>query len=371
MAGIYLHIPFCKQRCCYCDFFSSTGNEKKSLYVEVLCHEIEERKNYLEEKRLNTIYFGGGTPSLLSAEEFMQIFSTINDCFEIADDAEITLEANPDDLTETYLSQLRPLPFNRVSIGIQSFKDDDLKRLNRRHSSEQAITAVKRCRENGFENISIDLMYGLPGQTEADWRYNIDTAVALNPEHISAYSLTYEEGTKLFKQLKSGSIKATDDETGLLFYQTLIDKLEEAGYIHYEISNFAKQGFISRHNSSYWKNIPYIGVGAAAHSYNGTSRQWNIASIEGYFSGNRLDEVEQLDTDTRYNDYIITRLRTIWGADMEEIEKTFGLSYRDYFRKKTATYIANNLLAQDGTTFRLTRKGLFVSDSIVVEFLKV
>ena len=368
MAGLYLHIPFCSRRCFYCDFFSSTDNEKRGLYIATLCREIEERKDYLADNRLSTIYFGGGTPSLLSAAEFEAVFAVVERCFAVDADAEITLEANPDDLSKEYLSQLRQLPFNRISLGIQSFKDDDLKNLNRRHSACQAKSAVRHCREAGFDNISIDLMYGLPNQSVNDWVRNIEEAIALNPEHISAYSLTYEEGTELHRRLKSGSVKAVDDKTSRLFYDLLADRLEVAGYLHYEISNFAKPGFVSRHNSSYWKGIGYLGVGAAAHSYNGESRQWNVASLNGYLSGCRVEEVEVLDVNTQYNDYLITHLRTAWGVDVDEITALFGDARCNSFRKTAEGYLANGLLVQSGTNYRLTRDGFFVSDGIIVDF---
>ena len=368
MAGLYLHIPFCSRRCFYCDFFSSTDNEKRGLYIAALCCEIDERKGYLADNCLSTIYFGGGTPSLLSAAEFEAVFATIARCFAVDADAEITLEANPDDLSEEYLSQLRQLPFNRISLGIQSFNDDDLKRLNRRHSACQAKSAMRRCREAGFDNISIDLMYGLPGQSVDDWERNIEEAIALNPEHISAYSLTYEEGTELHRRLKSGRVKAADDETSRLFYDLLADRLEAEGYLHYEISNFAKPGFVSRHNSSYWKGIGYLGVGAAAHSYSGESRQWNVASLAGYLSGHCVEEVEMLDTDARYNDYLITRLRTAWGVDADEIAALFGSTRRDSFCKTAESYLATGLLVQSGVNYRLTRDGFFISDGIIADF---
>ena len=371
MAGLYLHIPFCSRRCFYCDFFSSTDNEKRGQYIASLCREIEERKCYLTDSRLNTIYFGGGTPSLLPVAEFETVFATIARHFTVDADAEITLEANPDDLNEEYISKLRQLPFNRISLGVQSFKDDDLKALNRRHSTAQTKSAVWHCREAGFDNISIDLMYGLPAQSAGDWARNIEEAITLDPEHISAYSLTYEEGTELHRRLKSGRVKAASDETSRLFYELLANRLEEAGYAHYEISNFAKPGFVSRHNSSYWKGVSYIGVGAAAHSYNGESRQWNVASLAGYLSGCRVEEVEELDTSTRYNDYLITRLRTAWGVDVDEMSVLFGDACRNSFRKTAESYLANGLLVQSGANYRLTRDGFFVSDGIIADFFSL
>ena len=371
MFGLYLHIPFCNCRCYYCDFFSTTEWERIEPYIEALCDEIKERKDYLPTPVLSTIYFGGGTPSLLSPDWIDRIFATINDCFEIEREAEITLEANPDDLTPDYVDRLAQLPFNRISVGIQSFKEKDLQTLNRRHTSAQAVEAVKVCREHGFSNINIDLMYGLPQQSLDDWARNLDHTLELKPEHISAYLLTYEEGTVLYKRLQKREIEGIEEELSLQMYEMLVSRLTKAEYIRYEISNFAKEGRLSRHNSSYWKGTPYLGVGASAHSYNGFSRQWNVSSLADYMRESRVGEIEPLDTRTQYNDYILTRLRTMWGIDTEEIREKFGEVYTNFCLENASLSIKNELLLVNGNIIKLSHKGLFVSDGVIMRLLKM
>ena len=328
MAGIYIHIPFCKTRCIYCDFYSTTRSELKSQYIRALCRELTERKEYLKGEAVETIYFGGGTPSQLSENDFKEVFKTIEQVYGTRKATEITLEANPDDLTEEYTQMLRTLPFNRISMGIQTFDDATLRLLNRRHNAAQAIEAVQRCRQAGFQNISIDLIYGLPRETDQRWAQDLQQAVSLNVEHISAYHLIYEEDTPLYKMLQQHSVSQVDEDSSLNFFSTLIDTLSAAGYEHYEISNFCKPGMYSRHNTSYWQGVPYLGCGPSAHSFDRDSREWNVASLNQYLSsveqGQRQHETEQLDTQTRYNEYIITGLRTIWGISTEELKSKFG-----------------------------------------------
>ena len=317
MAGIYLHIPFCKRRCIYCDFFSTTENDKKSTYVQALSKELELRKDYLDGEIIDTIYFGGGTPSQLEEKDFIQLFETIYRIYTVNPEAEITLEANPDDLTPEYIAMLRTLPFNRLSMGIQTFKEDTLRLLHRRHTAAQAQQAYQHCREAGFQNISIDLMYGLPGETLEDWQKDLQTALQMRPEHISAYHLIYEEGTPLWNLKEAHQVEETDEDLSVSLFKELIHTLKSNGYEHYEISNFCRPGFHSRHNSSYWTGKKYLGCGPSAHSYDGTSRQWNVASlslyIQGIQEGTPYQEKEELDLYTRYNDFIITRLRTVYG----------------------------------------------------------
>ena len=272
MAGIYIHIPFCKRRCIYCDFFSTTQSEKKPAYVHALCQELDMRKDYLEDEDIETIYLGGGTPSQLTQEELKEIFSTIYHIYKVKDDAEITLEANPDDLTPEYVAMLRQLPINRISMGIQTFQEETLKLLHRRHTAQQAIEAFERCREAGFQNISIDLMYGLPGETLETWKEDLQQAIDLRPEHISAYHLIYEEDTALWKLREQHQVEEADEDLSVSLFSTLIDKLTEAGYQHYEISNFCLPGLHSRHNSSYWTGKKYLGCGPSAHSFNEIGR---------------------------------------------------------------------------------------------------
>jgi len=273
MAGIYIHIPFCKQRCTYCDFYTEVAPQFIPVLIDSIIRELNIRKDYLGNSQVSTIYFGGGTPSILSNEQFLLIFDAIYKLFTVAENAEITFEANPDDLTPEFLASLHELPFNRISIGIQSFDDKDLKRINRRHTSKQAVEAVKNAQKAGFGNISIDLIYGLPFQTLEAWGNQLDMALSLQIQHISAYGLTYEEGTVLWKQRENGKIEVVDDLVMNEMYLLLLDKIKIKGFEAYEISNFALPGYQSRHNSAYWKQEPYLGIGPSAHSYDVVSRQ--------------------------------------------------------------------------------------------------
>jgi len=367
MAGIYIHIPFCKQRCSYCDFFSSTEINQKEKYVELLCDELKERSDYLHEP-IDSIYFGGGTPSLLSYNDFKKIFYTLYLIYGESNNREITLEANPDDLTPEYLNSIKHLPFNRFSLGIQSFNDHELKLLNRRHDAQSAIRAVELLQKSGYGNISIDLMYGLPGQTVEIWKSTLLQAIDLHVQHISAYHLSYEEGTLLYKQLMNGSIIPVDEKMSNRLFDTLIDTLVEE-FEHYEISNFARPGFKSHHNSSYWNGAHYLGVGASAHSYNGHSRQWNSKSLTPDYRSLGF-EFEIIDEKTKYNDFIITRLRTMKGVDLNELTSIFGESLRTYCIQQAQKYISNGLLYYGGNFLRLTRKGIFISDGIIRDLMK-
>ena len=372
MAGIYIHIPFCKTRCIYCDFYSTTRSELKSQYIRALCRE---RKEYLKGEAVETIYFGGGTPSQLSEEDFKEVFKTIEQVYGMREATEITLEANPDDLTEEYIGMLHTLPFNRISMGIQTFDDATLQLLNRRHNATQAIEAVKHCRQAGFQNISIDLIYGLPGETEQRWAQDLQQAVSLDVEHISAYHLIYEEGTPLYKMLQQHSVSQVDEDSSLNFFSTLIDTLSAAGYEHYEISNFCKPEMYSRHNTSYWQGIPYLGCGPSAHSFDGDSREWNVASLNQYLSsieqGQRQHETEQLNTQTRYNEYIITGLRTMWGISTEELKKKFGDRLWKYCLEQASSYLENGKLELHNDRLKLTREGIFISDGIMSDLLEI
>lgn len=373
MAGIYIHVPFCKTRCIYCDFFTQTSLTPKSGYVSAICKEMGLRREYIGNEPVETIYFGGGTPSLLSIEDFRHIFDTLYNTFEIKEDAEITLEANPDDLNDEYIAALISLPFNRISIGIQSFDDDELKFLKRRHSAHKAKEAVKEAQRAGFDNISIDLMYGLPGQTIGTWEKNIEEAIALDIQHISSYHLIYEEGTKLYRLFKQGDVKAVDEEISVEMFSVMIDRLNEAGFIHYEISNFAKKGFYSKHNSSYWTGKKYLGLGTAAHSFDGNNRAWNVASIPKYIhaveKGMPEVEIEYLDEKARYNDFILTGMRTMWGIDLTELEKRFGKNMKDYCMKNTQRYIDQEFVIFSDDVLKLTREGIFISDGIMSDLM--
>ncbi|MDR2056732.1 MAG: radical SAM family heme chaperone HemW [Dysgonamonadaceae bacterium] len=366
MSGIYFHIPFCRSRCIYCDFFSSTSLKEKELYVDVMCKELMDRKGYLPGQSIQTIYFGGGTPSQLSAQNFEKIFQTIDTCYpEISENKknlEITLEANPDDLSSEYLNLIKHLPFNRISLGIQSFNDKELRFLRRRHDSESAIRAIKQLQENGFSNISIDLIYGLPGQTLEIWEDNLAKALMLDIQHISAYHLIYEENTPLFQLLKQGLVEPVQEELSVQLFELLIQKLNEAGFEHYEIANFSKQGYRSKHNSSYWDGTHYLGIGASAHSYNGFSRQWNKKT-----EGPNYREVtkEILTSQMAYNDFIITRLRRVEGIELPELAMLFGEKMKGYCLEQAQKYIKDCLLEIKTNRLKLTKKGLFVSDGIM------
>lgn len=375
MAGIYIHIPFCATRCVYCDFFSGTDMRGKESFVEAACQELAMRKDYLKGEKVRTVYFGGGTPSQLAAADFARLFDTIGRNYDVSECEEITLEANPDDMTADYLASLRSLPFNRVSMGVQSFDAADLHFLNRRHTREQAIQAVSLCRENGIENISIDLIYGLPGQTVAGWTHNLDEAIALDVPHISAYHLIYEEGTRLMKLKTAGQVNPVSEELSEAFFSLLIDKLTAAGYEHYEISNFARPGLYSKHNRAYWNETRYLGIGPSAHSYDGESRQWNIASMKRYEDGIRNGapdiEKERLDESTRYNEYIITGLRTKWGVNLTKIAHLFGEEKKAFCQQQAAKYRNQGLIIQQDDTLTLARRGIFLSDTIMSDLLWV
>ena len=375
MAGIYIHIPFCKRRCIYCDFFSTTQSEKKSAYVQALCQELDMRKDYLEGEDIETIYLGGGTPSQLTQKELEEIFSSLYNIYKVKEDAEITLEANPDDLTPEYIHMLRTLPINRISMGIQTFQEETLKLLHRRHTAQQAIEAVKHCREAGFQNISIDLMYGLPGETLETWKEDLQQAIALHPEHISAYHLIYEEGTALWKLREQNQVEEADEDLSVTLFKTLIEELTHAGYEHYEISNFCLPGLHSRHNSSYWIGKKYLGCGPSAHSFNGTSRQWNVASLDKYIQSiqqGELDyEIEELDIYTRYNDFVITTIRTHWGMSLSHLRSTYGENLYQYCLRMAKPHLEQGVLEMKEDTLKLTKEGIFISDGIMSDLLWV
>lgn len=374
MTGVYVHIPFCKTRCVYCDFYKETDESKIKAFAEALCAEAVRRKNEVTEP-VKTIYFGGGTPSRLDKQAFGEIFETLFSLFQIEEDAEITLEANPDDLSEEYAYLLRELPFNRISIGIQSFDDGELKFLSRRHSAQQAIQAVKLCRQAGFENISIDLMYGLPGQTTGMWEKNLRQACELDVRHISAYHLIYEKQTRLYALLQKGSVCPVTDEASTEMFSMLIDTLAQNGFEHYEISNFAKDKKYSIHNTSYWKNEKYIGLGPSAHSYDGENRSWNIASLEKYITairfGKLLQETEKLTFAQKYNEFILTGLRTMWGVDLNLLKEKFGQELFDYCLQNAQKFIRKDLLVSKDNSLILTREGIFISDGIMSELMRV
>lgn len=375
MAGLYIHVPFCEKRCLYCDFYSNTDMAFKQPYLKALMQEMELRKHYLKGEAIHTLYFGGGTPSQLQAEDFDRIFNALYKQFDLSECREITLEGNPDDLTADYIASLRSFPFNRISMGIQSFREEDLRFLNRRHSRTQAIQAVADCQEAGFSNISIDLIYGLPGQTLEQWKDNLREALRLEVPHLSAYHLIYEEGTALYRLLEAGKVKAIPEELSVTLFTTLIETLTEAGYQHYEISNFARPGRYSQHNSSYWNGTAYLGLGPSAHSYNGENREWNVSSLPIYIKGMQQGipnlEKEELSPATRYNDYVITRLRTQWGISLQELKERFGERMLCYCLEQAKPHLQQGWLEERDDKLRLTRQGIFISDGIMSDLLWV
>lgn len=375
MAGIYIHIPFCRKRCHYCDFFKSTDFSQKSRLLAGLKKELESRAYEMASDEIDTIYLGGGTPSVLLIDELNDLLATINQNYTVSGDAEITMEANPDDLSQAILSAIREVGFNRLSMGVQSFAESDLKLMNRRHGVMQAVQSVKWAKRAGFSNISIDLIYGLPNQTMEEWERNVRIAVELDVQHVSAYNLTYHEGTVFYDQLKKGILKELPDELSLQQFELLIKILGEAGFEHYEISNFSKPGFYSKHNSSYWKSKKYLGIGPSAHSFDLNSRRWNVSSIGKYLQGlennESYSEAEILTEQDNYNDYIITGLRTVWGVSEEFVRAEFSARYLIHFQKIKDKYMQSGHLIFSPEKIRLNREGLFISDQIMADFMVV
>lgn len=376
MASLYIHIPFCESRCAYCAFYSSTYRGNKADYLSALCRELELRRNYLSGAPIRTLYFGGGTPSLLSVEEFSLQMESLRRYYDLSSLEEFTVEVNPDDVTHDFVAGIAALGVNRISMGVQSFHDEDLRLMGRRHSVAQVYSAVEAIRGADIENVSIDLIYGLPGQTMEAWQENLSKAVALDVQHLSAYSLTYEEGSKLSRLAKRGEVHPVGEEDCADMFALLRAELAQAGFYQYEISNFAKPGMESKHNSSYWDGTPYLGVGASAHSYDGTSRQWNIANTRLYIAklqqgADDYYEVEQLDLETRYNDFVLTSLRTRKGMDLALLEEGYTRRLYDYCLKNASKYISEGLLIREDGFLRLSESGLFVSDGVMSDLMWV
>lgn len=374
MPSIYIHIPFCKTKCTYCDFYSITNFKQQDELVRAMLQEIEKRKSYLN-GTISTIYFGGGTPSAISIVDIDLILKAIFSSFKVENDAEITLEANPDDLSLEYLIELGKIGVNRLSMGIQSFDDQQLKAINRRHTAESALNSVKIAKQAGFDNISIDLIFGLPEQNLESWKKQVDKAMTLDVQHISAYGLIYEKNTPLWRQMKSGKVIPADDETALEMYDYLVETCAGNGFEQYEISNFSKPGFRSQHNSSYWKQVPYLGIGPSAHSYDLHSRQWNISSIYQYCKNILKDgayfEKEILLEKDKYNDTVMVSLRTMEGINLDLIINQFGIKMRDFCVKSAEKYIENNKLRIEDNFLRLTSEGIMISDKILVDLMYV
>lgn len=374
MSGIYIHIPFCKQACNYCDFHFSTSMKKKEDMVLAIAKEIAMRKNELEfpdsarnDNQIETIYFGGGTPSVLTNDEINFLISEVYKNYNVVENPEITLEANPDDLSAERIFELSKSPINRLSIGIQSFFEDDLKMMNRAHNSVEA----KKCLEEAtkyFDNISLDLIYGVPGMSNEKWKHNIETALSFGIPHISSYALTVEPKTALSKLIQTGKVAKPNDEVASAHFMILVETLEAKGFIHYELSNFGKENYFSKNNSAYWLGKKYIGVGPSAHSYDGVSRSWNISNNSLYLKSiqdNKLpNEVEVLSVSDRYNEYIMTGLRTIWGVSLDRIEKEFGTDYLVYLKKQAEKFLNDELVYIENNILRPTAKGKFLTDGI-------
>ena len=369
MAGIYIHIPFCKQKCHYCNFYSTVSMKYRNEFIIALSREIVSRKNYLYNEEINTIYFGGGTPSMLLISEITEIINTLSKTYNIASNVEITLEANPDDLSKNQITQLKNYtPVNRLSIGVQSFFDDDLHYLNRVHNSNQAHKYIEFALASGFENMTIDLIYGIPTLNEKKWRENLNIFFNLGIPHLSSYSLTVEEKTALDVLIKRKKIEDINEVQSIAHFNILLEETEKNNLIHYEISNFAKSGYYSKHNSIYWLGGHYIGFGPSAHSYNGKTRQWNVMNIKKYCEEQDtekiIDEKELLTVDQNYNEYVLTSLRTSWGCDIEHITNVFGSKYSNYFQKNIEISIKESNVNRNGTVYTLTNKGKLFADGI-------
>ncbi|MBF2709328.1 radical SAM family heme chaperone HemW [Flavobacterium soyangense] len=377
MSGIYIHIPFCKQACHYCDFHFSTSMKKKDEMVLALAKEIQIRKSEFKNETIETIYFGGGTPSVLTTTEIQFLIDAVYENYAVSENPEITLEANPDDLSKERIIELSETPINRLSIGIQSFFEDDLTMMNRAHNSAEA----KKCLEEAtkyFDNISLDLIYGIPDSSQngeqakqmsnEKWKQNIETALSFGIPHISSYALTVEPKTALHKLIQTGKIAKPNDDLAQEHFSILVEILEANGFIHYELSNFGKENYFSKNNSAYWLGKKYIGIGPSAHSYDGISRSWNVSNNAIYLKSledNKLpNEIEILSIADRYNEYIMTGLRTIWGVSLERILDEFGNEYLDYLNKQANKFLIDNLLSIEGNILKPTQKGKFLTDGI-------
>ncbi|WP_025742375.1 radical SAM family heme chaperone HemW [Aquimarina pacifica] len=368
MSGIYIHIPFCKQACHYCDFHFSTSLKKKDQMVFALCNEIKLRREEIDDQEvIQTIYFGGGTPTVLHTDALRFIIDTIYENYLVSDTVEITVEANPDDLTEEKIIALFNNKINRLSIGVQSFFEEDLKLMNRAHSAEEAVKCLSIARQY-FSNISIDLIYGIPDMSLDRWKQNIAIALEHDIPHISCYALTVEPKTALEKLIQKGKIPAVDDALAQQHFEILVHTLHSEGFIHYELSNFGKPDFFSKNNTAYWQEKKYLGIGPSAHSYNKKQRSWNIASNPQYIKAlkeNTLpNEIENLSITDRYNEYVMTGLRTIWGISLTKIKQEFGEKHEEYLLKQVQKHIDEHLIEKKDNTLRITKKGKFLSDGI-------
>jgi len=370
MAGIYLHIPFCKKACHYCDFHFTTSLKYKDELLQAMHAELQLQKGYLKEP-VETIYFGGGTPSVIGAGEIQKLLDSISSLNTVSNNAEITLEANPDDLSQENVKALKQTQINRFSIGIQSFFEEDLRWMNRAHNASEAESSVKRAQDAGFENITIDLIYGYPLLSNEKWKSNIRKAIELEVPHISAYSMTVEDKTALANAIRKGKQPKMNESQSAEQFLILMEMLEEAGFEHYEISNFAKPGCYSRHNSNYWKGIPYLGIGPSAHSFNGNTRHWDIPNnakyIDSLLKGQIPSETEILTQENKLNEYIMTSLRTIWGMDLMKVEADFGSDYRKLVTSAMEEFLDKGWINIHENIVRLTKEGKLFADNIAAE----
>jgi len=371
MSGIYIHIPFCKTKCYYCDFHTSANYKYKDDYIDAIIKEINLQKDFISDKNIETIYFGGGTPSTVSTADISKIITKIKDVFSVIKNPEITLEANPDDLSKQYLDDLINIGINRLSIGIQSFSNKYLKLMNRRHNAETAIEVVKNAQKIGFDNISLDLIYGLPESNLDFLKQEVNAILELNPQHISAYHLTIEDKTVFKKYIEKRKIHEITDINSEKQYLYLNNFFENNGFEHYEISNFAKKGFISKHNSNYWANIQYLGIGSSAHSYNGNERMWNIANVKKYIESIELKqthyEKEKLSEEDKFNEYLLTGLRTSKGVDIKFVSKQFGNKYTKLLLANVNKLNLTGIIILKKNVLFLSKIGWFTSDKIILE----
>lgn len=379
MAGIYIHIPFCKSKCAYCNFFSVVDAKQQELFLEALKIEAEARRNYVGNEEIKTVYFGGGTPSLLKPVYISSILEVLYKNFNISEGAELTLEANPDTVSEESLRDYKNVGINRLSIGIQSFFDDDLQYLNRKHDSLHALQVLDNAKNIGFQEVTMDLIYGIPTLTEEKWERNLDIFFSKGIDHLSAYALTVEPRTALGQRIGKGLAAPVDEDATIRHYEILVQRAVNEGFEHYEISNFAKPGHYSRHNRSYWNGEKYLGLGPSAHSFNGTSRQWNIANVteysrlvKNYTRSSTMNwfEIENLTLDDRYNEYVMTSLRTCWGCNAEYLRINFSESHAEYFEKNIMQYINDGRVLRKGENYILTEHGMLFADGIAAELFR-
>ena len=366
MAGLYIHIPFCKSKCAYCNFFSVVSDKQRDDFLEALKREAVARKDYLGGEEVKTVYFGGGTPSILNPSEISGILEVLNKNFKIAAVPEITLEANPDTVSKESLLKYKSAGINRLSIGIQSFFNDDLQYLSRKHDSRHALQVLEWAQNTGFQEVTLDLIYGIPTLTEEKWRNNLEVFFSTGFNHLSAYALTVEEKTALGQHIKKGTAAAVSEDDTVRHYQILVEMTENQGFEHYEISNFARPGHCSKHNTIYWKGEKYLGLGPSAHSFDGVSRQWNVAGVKDYCN-NYSFEREVLTLDDKYNEYVMTSLRTMWGVDLGFVCEKFGEKYAERFKNQTKRYILDDKMYQNGEKYILNDNGMLFADGIAVE----